>query len=199
MAESIILSIINNLLSLVEQAGTTQNNGLVIALSFLLVFGITFATTGFVPVLKDEEGINKKAIRILIAFSISFFTATNPTVTQTIEQIFPTIGIIIIGSMSFLFTIYFIFTPQTASTITKLILGPIVVITLLLTILGVAGQFKTPIITLDTEGFLFFNVALLSYTDIGFIALILIFIILIFFTKKDKKDETIFDKLMAKV
>jgi hypothetical protein len=183
MAESIILTLLNNVIGIGQALAPQGVDSITFFITFFLIFAITYVTAGLVPIFRDdkEKKINKNAIRIVIALAIAYFSATTPMVTTSIEKVFPSMGVILIGAVAFMFTIYFIFPdPSTAENAIKFILGPIVVGAILLIAWGAIVQWETPLFTTTPDGIILAGL-LITHYDIALILLIIgiaIFIIL---------------------
>lgn len=201
MAESIILTILNNVIEIAQTITPQGTNSITVIITFFLIFAITYATAGFIPTFKDDKDkkINKNAIRIIIALTIAYFSATNPMVTTSIEKVFPSMGVIIIGAAAFMFTVYFIFPDtNTAEKAINFILGPIVIGAILLIAWGAIVQWETPLFTTTHNGIMIAGL-LITHYDIALGLLIVgIGIFILSNMKTSDGGKTMLEKLLTK-
>lgn len=173
MAESVIINLINNVLDLTQAVSPAGTNGITFILTFFTAFAISFTAIGLVPNFKED---NKKMVRVIISLAIAYFSATTPIVTTSVEKVFPSVGIIIIGAAAFMLTIYFIFEEDMAKKIVKFGIGPLVVGVMLMLFWGAITEWETPLFQRTADGIILAGFQITNY-DIALGILIIIFII----------------------
>jgi hypothetical protein len=192
MAESLILNTLNDIVAIANSFTPSGIGGITFWATFLLVFGIGYSVIGMVPALADKK---KKAIRVVVSIVLAWFSATSPMVTSSVERVFPSVGVIVIGAAAFMLTVYFIFpNTKTAKDLTTYILGPIAVGAILLITWGVITQWDTPLFERNAEGIAIAGFQITHY-DIALGILVVGFLVFMAWMMSTPEEEGLFDKL----
>ncbi len=182
-SDSLIIGIIEKTK---EVAGIFAPEG-VEALSFWVAFFMVFS---IVLVALEATGSalfggeERKGIRTIIALVIAYFSSQSPYLIAVVERAFPSIGILMIGVMTFMFSVYFIF-PKMAA---KLFSGdtnkdyklPVLIlmgVIILIFFSAITGGTVTDYFSIKPNGITLLSGLFISDYDLSFLILIAVGII----------------------